>query len=129
MLVKDVRVNSALRLGPLTSGRSLYRIRLRDAIVALYQNKISGIAVPGKYPGVSRQRATILANSLAKGLDEDEDHMQLTRAANKAAGLEDLRQAYTDFELQEALRVTNSKEMKPWEAQLKYGVPTSTQRR
>jgi hypothetical protein len=69
------------------SAKAISKIAQRDAVVALYQGRIAASEVVSAYPGVSRQRAVALANTLPKGLLEDNDRMQLTRAVNELVGV------------------------------------------
>lgn len=112
------------------SAKAISKIAQRDAVVALYQGRIAASEVVSAYPGVSRQRAVALANTLPKGLLEDNDRMQLTRAVNELVGVGGYG-AYTTWELQQAIHDTSKpdKPMKPKMATAMYGVPGSTLRK
>ena len=70
---------------PLPEGA--YKLLLRDAIVALYTGKAFQTQVASSFPGVSRRRATELANVLPKGRIESQTQQQLAREAIAAAGI------------------------------------------
>jgi len=100
----------------------------RDAVIDLYDGRISAAMVASTYKGVSRRHAVDLSSRLPKGLIDDDRRMQLTRAGNEIVGVRS-NGTYTQWELQEAIAKVATKEMKPKQAFETYGVPTSTLRR
>ena len=99
----------------------------RDAIIAVYQKQVEPREIPKRFGGVSRQHVTELAAKLPPGLMDDDKRLQVTRMANRLAGV--VRKAcYTDWELQAALLAYSTKGMKPGKCTAEYGVPGSTLR-
>ena len=101
------------------------RLRLRDAIVALYLKRTSPATVAEDFSGVSRRRVTELCDTLPQGLIENAQRMQVSRAANKAAR-HVARSCYTEWELQEAVANFASRKMTAAQIQETYGVPRKT---
>ena len=91
---------------------SVIILRRRDAVIDLYDGRISAAMVASTYKGVSRRHAVDLSSRLPKGLIDDDRRMQLTRAANEIVGVRS-NGTYTQWELQEAIAKVATKEMKP----------------
>ena len=106
--------------------KTIKTLAQRDAIVALYQGHITASQVVSTYPGASRQRSVELSHRLPKGLLENADHMQLTRAVNKLLKIGCKYGTYTSWELQEAIIQVETKKMKPGQASFMFGVPPTT---
>lgn len=101
------------------------RLQLRDAVVAMYLGKCGPDTVAREYPRVSRRRATELRDAMPQGLLENEQRMQVTRAANRLARHE-ARGAYTEWELQQAVAFFTSGKKTKSKCLEEYGVAPST---
>ena len=104
---------------------------VRDAVVALYPEAVKSTAVSERFLGVDRRRAAALVAQLPSGLVNDAQRRTLQRAANKVAGADDDKRAYTDWELrrlggeQEIRDTTTKKDLlrAPLRAKLQAHVP------
>lgn len=104
------------------------RLQLRDAVVALYLGRVGPDTVAREYPRVSRRRATELRDAMPKGLIENAQRLQVTRAANELARVE-ARGVYTEWELQQAVAFFASGKKTKSECLAEYGVARSTLKR
>jgi DNA-binding NtrC family response regulator len=100
----------------------------REAVIGLHNGSIQPADLPARFPHISRRRATELAGKLPKDLEDDENSLELTRAATKIVGLE-VRNLYSTWELQQATAHYVAKKMTAAECTAKYGVGGSTLRR
>ena len=84
------------------SSPSLRSVRLREALLQLYQGTTKLTELHQKFPEVDRRSVTRLHGQLPKGLVDNVNKKELSRAVSGLVGLP-FRGLYTEWELQQAV--------------------------
>jgi hypothetical protein len=100
---------------------------MRDANIELYRGAVDPADVPKRFCGLSRRHTCAILDKLPKSLRDDENSLALRRAANALAAVTE-RSVYTDYELQQALRVFDTRTMSAADCFKEFGVPAQSLR-
>lgn len=96
---------------------------LRDAVISLRAGTVMPRDIPKVFNGVSRQTAQELVARLPADVEDSDERMSLTRAANEVSGYVSRQRQYTDWELRAAIVASFAGSMKRPAIRNMYGVP------
>lgn len=106
----------------------LRSVRLREALLQLYQGTTKLTELHQKFPKVDRRSVTRLHGQLPKGLVDNVNKKELSRAVSGLVGLP-FRGLYTEWELQQAVGKYAACTMTAEACTNTYGVGASTLRK